>query len=307
MFDASRIFYLGKKSESKNVISKIPSKNSNSNKPLIVFSAHYDSISLRFSFKQTIILYGTGGLAFLAYLCLTFVISIWALLFLLGFVLITAEYFLLRNVAFILGIGIAIIIVVILFNKRTNESTGAIDNASGVSILIELAKLVKKQPLENLDVIFLWCGAEEWGLWGSKQFLANHFNNLTRDYNLDKSYNINIDMVGTYIGLVDKTGLIKKKQMNANLNDVLLAEAKQLNVPITKSNIPIGAGSDHMTFRAFVKKAKINNFQVSCFLSNKDGKFVHSAKDTTEKCSSKNLNGCLNVCYNTIKSLDLRV
>ena len=76
---------------------------------------------------------------------------------------------------------------------------------------------------------------------------------------------------------------------------------------ITKSFIPIGAGSDHMSFKSFSKKAQINTFEVACFLSIKDGKYIHSAKDIAANCDKNNLNGCIDICYNAARSLDLRL
>jgi Zn-dependent M28 family amino/carboxypeptidase len=193
------------------------------------------------------------------------------------------------------------------FNKKTNNSIGSIDNASGVAILLELAKLVKKNPLQKTDVFFLWVGAEEMGLWGSKQYCSKHFEELDNDYDLNKSYNINIDMVGTYIGLIDETGLIKKKKLNENLNEVLKASDPQQKIPSEKAKMAFGSGSDHLVLRAFAKKAEKKGFQITCFLSNKDSKYIHSKKDIPDLCSSENLNGCIDICYNAIKSLDLRV
>ena len=60
-------------------------------------------------------------------------------------------------------------------------------------------------------------------------------------------------------------------------------------------------------FQAFTKKAEKKGFQVTCFLSNKDSKYIHSKKDIPELSSVENLNGCIEICYNAIKSLDLRV
>ena len=145
------------------------------------------------------------------------------------------------------------------------------------------------------------------GLWGSKQYLSKHFEELDYDYELNKSYNINIDMVGTYIGLVDETGLIKKKKINENLNDVLKASDKQKRIPSEKTKLSLGTGSDHLVFRAFTKKAEKKGFQVTCFLSKKDAKYIHSKKDTPDLCSAENLNGCIDICYNAIKNIDLRV
>jgi len=69
----------------------------------------------------------------------------------------------------------------------------------------------------------------------------------------------------------------------------------------------LGSGSDHLVFQAFIKKAEKKGFQVTYFLSNKDSKYIHSKKDIHELCSAENLNGCIEICYNAIKSLDLRV
>ena len=61
-----------------------------------------------------------------------------------------------------------------------------------------------------------------------------------------------------------------------------------------------------MSFRSFAKKID-KNLQVCCFLSNKDAKYIHSKKDIANNCSAEILNGCINIIYNTVKSLDLRV
>jgi hypothetical protein len=306
MFDMTKIINIGKEYESENLIVKIPARNLKEKRPVIFFSAHTDTVSVKYSFRLIKSLYITGALMILMFLSLTFILSIWSLLSTLTITSITDLFLLFRNISFIIGILIIIDIIIILFNRKTNESIGAIDNASGVAILIELAKLLNKNPLKNIDVILLWCSAEEWGLLGSRHFLNDHFESFNQTYDLDKSYNINIDMVGSYIGLVYKTGLLKKKPMNENLNDVLVAEAKQQKIPLTKASIPIGAGSDHLSFKSFTKKAE-KNLQVACLCATKDTKYIHSTNDTPELCSTKNLNGCIDMCFNTINSLDLRI
>ncbi|MHA1253647.1 MAG: M28 family metallopeptidase, partial [Candidatus Helarchaeota archaeon] len=295
--DFSRIIQIGKRNESKNIYAKIQSNKKQSKKPLIIFSAHYDSISIKYPYHLQIILYISGAFLVLSYLIITFLIASWYILDFINIFYLNDLFYILRDISLIIGIIIGIIIILIILNKRTNESFGSIDNATGVAILLELASLVKHNPLEKIDVIFLWCGAEEWGLWGSRQFCAKHFNELKNAYDLNKSYNINIDIVGSYIGLVDKTGLIRRKPLNTSLNDVLFSISKQQNIKVKKSYIPLGAGSDHMSFKAFAKKNNIN-LQVACFTSTKDAKWIHSKKDNSDKCSAKNLNDCIKICYN---------
>jgi len=308
IFDHTRILFLGKRKESKNVIATIHAKDLYPKRPVVIFTAHYDSASSNFPMKIIKVLLLSVFMLLLSFLLINLVLAIWSIIALVFPILnIDIIYVIIRNISIIIGVIILTEIFITFFNKKTNQSVGSVDNASGTAILIELAKLIKNYPLEKTDVIFLWCGAEEMGIWGSKQYCAKHFEELDHDYDLNKSYNINIDMVGSYVGIVDETGLIKKKKLNYNLNDVLEASATQLNVPFKRASMAFGTGSDHLALRAFTKKAVKKGFQVSCFLSKEDSKYIHSKKDTPERCSATNLNACIEICYNAIKSLDLRV
>jgi hypothetical protein len=65
---------------------------------------------------------------------------------------------------------------------------GADDNASGVAVVLELARKISKTPMAKKVSFALWSG-EEIGLLGSKSYLK------TREKNPPKAY-INLDMVG---------------------------------------------------------------------------------------------------------------
>ncbi len=306
-FDYTRFIFIGKKKESKNIITTIQAKDLYPKRPVIIFSAHHDSVSSNFPNKMIKPFYVSVILTLLSSLLLHIILSIWSIVILFTAVQIEVTYMSLRNLSLIIGFILLTEVFINFFRKNTNNSIGSIDNASGVAILIELAKLIKKNPLERTDVIFLWCGAEEMGLWGSKHYCNMHFEELDYDYDLDKSYNINIDMVGLYINIVYETGLIKKKKINKNLNEILEVSALQQKIPLEKTSLAFGVGSDHLVFRAFTKNAEKKDFQVCCFSSRDVSKYIHSKKDTPDKCSSINLNACIDICYNAIKSLDLRV
>ncbi len=240
------------------------------------------------------------------YILTSITLSIWSIIGRFPTVQIEV-YFIIRNISLIIGFILIIEVFITFFVKKTNQSLGSVDNASGTAILLELAKLIKNNPLERTDVIFLWCGAEEMGLWGTKQYLSKHLEELDYDYDLNKSYNINIDMVGTYVSIIDETGLVKKKKLNPNVNDVLTASATHLKTPLKKTSMVFGTSSDHLVFQSYAKKAEKPDFQVACFLSKDDSKYIHSKKDIYELCSATNLNACIDICFNAIKSLDLRV
>lgn len=306
LLDMSKIIHVGRKSQSDNIITKIPSKKESPKRPLIILSAHYDSVSVKYPYKLQLGLYIVAGVLSLGYLILTLMLSVWSFLAIFNLTLFNEAFFIIRLFTWICGTIIMIDLIMLILNSKTNESTGSIDNATGVSILIELAKKFNSKPLKNTDVLVLWCGAEEWGLWGSKQFCAKHFDELIETNAIDKSFNLNIDMVGTYIGIVDKTGMIKRNPLNKTLNDVLYSVAKNQKIEIEKSFIPIGAGSDHMSFKSFAKQRKVN-LEVTCFLSHKDGKYIHSSKDKSDLCSAEILNDCIELVHDAIRSLDLRM
>ena len=111
-------------------------------------------------------------------------------------------------------------------------------------------------------------------------------------------------MVGTYIGLENKNSILFKKQKGIfNLNKILKETAIELNVPLIKYKKILEPKTDHLSFRSFAKKTK-SSFQVALFHSDKDSKFIHSPRDTPDKCSSQNLNGCLDICYYAIRAID---
>ena len=293
-----------KNEQSKNIFTLIKSKERTPNRPLVIITAHYDSISANIPYKLQVIVFFIYRLVVFFY---GIVFIIFASIFILDlFRVVPVTEFIVIFIAFssIAGVFISIPILYLVFRER--PSSGSIDNASGVAISIELAKIFKRNPLENIDVLILWPGAEEWGLKGSKKFCKAHFTSLKNKYDLDRSFNINIDMVGTYIGLLNKSGLIFRSKMNNNLNEIFGATANQLNIPLKIYNRVIKPQSDYKPFKKYARKTK-TKFQVSFFHSSKDSKYIHSLKDTPDKTSIENLNGCINICHQALRSIDLRI
>ena len=309
-YDMTHLMLLGKRKNSKNIIANVPAVEKKHKRPLIIFTAHYDSISSKYPYNLRIFFFLMVIIISFPYIISTLIISEWTVLLnFFGFYktnYYTALMSKTIDFSYVSFIFLIVMILILLFNRERSQSLGSIDNASGVSILIELAKILNKNPLKHIDILFLWSGAEEWGLWGSKQFCIKHFNELNEEYDLDKSYNINIDMVGTYIGLINETGIIKKKKMAEKLINILESSAKRLNIPLEKNNLTVKPRSDHNSFQSFAKKAR-KKMQTCCFLSNKDTKYIHTSRDTPNKCSSINLNGCMDICYDAIKNLDLQI
>ncbi len=303
LFERTRNMTLIKKESSKNIFAEIQANKKGKNRPLVIFSAHYDSISANIPYKFQWVMFFIYRLIIGFYVIVIIIFSLWLTLDFLLIVLLPNSIIIMIAIISLIGIFISVPILYLVFNEK--PSAGSIDNASGVSILIELAKHFQRNPLEKMDILFIWPGAEEWGLKGSKKFCRKHIIDLNEKYDLNRSILINIDMVGSYIGLVDRVGLFRRR-LNKNLNDVFDATAKNLNIPLTRYNKLMPPKSDHRSFRSYVKRAR-KKLQIVYFHSDNDTKYIHSPRDSPDKCSAKNLNGCLNICYQTLRSLDLRV
>lgn len=78
-----------------------------------------------------------------------------------------------------------------LYRGEPAVHNGADDNASGTSLMIELAALLKKSKWKNNNYLFVGFSGEELGLYGSSYFTKSEL--MTR-YNVN--YMLNMDMVG---------------------------------------------------------------------------------------------------------------
>jgi hypothetical protein len=150
--------YFGKTFTSTNVFVKIPAKSKIPEEAGdLIISAHLDSKSQSFKTAWRVVLYRIwlfGGVA-LGILYITYIIigiflnnlanfdplyqvSIWAVTALVSF----------SN-------------VMLMFLITHNKSPGALDNASGMSIVFELSSYFKNHPLDNFNLWFCQFSAEE--------------------------------------------------------------------------------------------------------------------------------------------------
>ena len=298
LFAKARNYTLLGKESSKNLIVELPSKIKEK-KPVAILTAHYDSFSANLPYRIQGILFFVFKTIIIPYLCFTVSLSLWLLFDNRSINPIEVSNLILLSS--ISSFMITFLIALMLYS--TKKSLGAIDNASGVSILIELTKYLKKNPLKNMDVIIIFTGAEEWGLIGSKRYIKRNTSYLQKKYDLDKSFNINYDMIGSYIGLVHDKGILKKRRINKSLNKYIEEAAEKLNIKCFKHSHFINPKTDHRKFLRFGRKTK-SKFQVACFHSAKDSKYIHSPRDTPDKCNPANLNGVLNISVEVLNQID---
>ena len=293
---ADKFKRLGKSAIGKNVICEFPAINQDETKPTIIyFTAHSDSVASnlpKFYIKFMIGMF----FGFLLILLLTLVSSIISLVFFFRDDVSTNLAIRVLNVIILVCTILVILIIIFnMFAKRINTSPGACDNGSGSAILLSLAKFYRENPTENLNLKFIWCTAEEWGLFGSKGYVKAHKQEIVE--NKDNSYVINVDMVGSELAYLDKAGLLKKKPINSKLNSLIEKTAEELKIEARKFNSPIGGNSDHASF----KKEKV---EVCCFLAKKDTKIIHSKKDSIDLVKPEKLEDAVELIKGIIQKIN---
>lgn len=76
--------------------------------------------------------------------------------------------------AVIVGLGLAVLLMILVQADFTPYTHGANDNASGAAIVLALAERLVRQPLNESEVWALNTGCEEVGCYGADAFLREH-------------------------------------------------------------------------------------------------------------------------------------
>ncbi len=138
---------------------------------------------------------------------------------------------------------LAIPFFLMITNVSSNDSPGGIDNASGLSILLELARGIKEKELNGIEVVFLLAGAEEEGLSGAIRFIQGK----TADYNPHNTYFLNLDGVGATGGLVlSSRHSFPTVRTGGRLETILTKIAKDEGIALRKVYFPTSPGLEHM-------------------------------------------------------------
>ena len=150
------------------------------------------------------------------------------------------------------------------------KGPGANDNASGVGVLLELARHFRSlKTLPPFSMRFVAFGAEELGMLGAKAYLERHQSDLQ---NCDLLFNI--DTVGGNKGIFAET---RSSNVPEWLRAAVSDAGKDLGLEITAAN---GMGSDH---RVFMQAGIVaTNIAIS-------GAKTHSPEDVPESVSADSL------------------
>ena len=150
---------------------------------------------------------------------------------------------------------------------------GANDNASGTSVTLELARVMKNVPTDT-EIRFMTWGAEEFGLLGSEYYV----NNLSEDeVDRFKAY-FNMDMVGSR----DAGDLIFQTADGEPNYATELTQATSLLLKGAETPLYAGDRSDHASF--FVR-----GIPAIQFIHSPTEPWYHTPEDTLDKISKEKL------------------
>jgi acetylornithine deacetylase/succinyl-diaminopimelate desuccinylase-like protein len=210
---------------SANVVARLGGRAACRAPARVVFMAHYDAKSqvLPTGLRVAAVVSATGLCGLLGMLGLAAALGLpaWDL----------------AGCANALGWGVSVLIGLLAANVTGDRSPGALDNATGVGTLLELARTWRPAPDAPVEVLWVATGAEEVGLEGARHFLARHEAWLRRKPTLI----VNLDSVGAGPRLY-LAGEAEALGLASSTADALGIAWSRLRV--------LGAGMDHEPFAA---------------------------------------------------------
>ncbi len=220
------LYDIGRKHNSANIIATNEKKQAG-NTPVLLFVAHYDSKSQILPIAVRAVAYGIAivGLILLTVISVTQVITL---------------VWLSDPIAWSIAGITTFCLLLLQINLTENRSPGGFDNASGVGVMLEIARVVMARD-EKKSIIFLATGAEEYGMCGALRYMQKHAD----EHDRNRTYVINLDGlgVGNGVNLVTRYG-IPPVHTTRKLAKTFWTSGTSLGVQVSERYLPIGVGLD---------------------------------------------------------------
>ena len=266
--------HLGKIISATNVFTKVPSLSSYNNAKIqgnIIVSAHLDSKSQTYKTIWRIILFRIWlyGEILLIISYIAFIIDQHS-----EFESIIIGILALEILIIISSASVIISNIFLLFLNIRNKSPGALDNASGMSIVFELSNYFIKKPLRNFNLWFCQFSAEEIGTMGSRNFIDAYSDQFEKG----KTFQINFDMVSASnnrkneIEYIKSYGLFPRKKISPILFQLIEKSSRKENIKVGNFHVSIGAHTDSVPFH-------LRKFDSVDFTTRAAAKYTHSEDD----------------------------
>lgn len=147
------------------------------------------------------------------------------------------------------------------------EGLGAYDNMAGAAIIMEVCRYLKKhQPRRTVE--FVWFGAEEKGLLGSRHYIKLHEQELGKH-----RFNMNVDLAGQLVG-----GNVIGVTADSSVCSMLTYLAAETGIGMTTKNQIWGSDSNTFAWKG-----------IPAMTLNRDGFGMHTHYDTVDLLSAWSL------------------
>lgn len=253
---------IGRVLNSQNIYAKLPPKSNTQDLPdnHILFFCHLDSKGQRINILTRIKIIRM-------WLYTTIMIPI--IIILKNYIFVDFEFILYLIGAFPMGANL-VAACILLMNTTDNNSYGAIDNASGIAIVLELLNFYSEYEnrLENHSTWFVFTGAEETGTMGIRVF-----NEIIKKFDRKNTIIINFDAIGQSVCVFASKNT---RENNAAFFNLLINKGIKSNVIKDIRYRTLGAHSDGY----FLKTQKFMGAGFGDLLTYD---YVHSELDTPDK------------------------
>lgn len=147
------------------------------------------------------------------------------------------------------------------------EGPGAYDNMAGAAIIMEVCRYLKEhQPRRTVE--FVWFGAEEKGLLGSRHYIKMHEHELGKH-----RFNMNVDLAGQLVG-----GNVIGVTADPSVCSMLTYLAAETGIGMTTKNQIWGSDSNTFAWKG-----------IPAMTLNRDGFGMHTHYDTVDLLSAWSL------------------
>ncbi len=150
---------------------------------------------------------------------------------------------------------------------RSPVCPGANDNLTAVAVLVALAERLAREPIKDLRVMLVSCGAEEVLQGGIHGFAARHFPELDRD----RTWFLNLDTVGSprLIMLEGEGPVVMEDYHDRSFRDLVAGAGERAGAPVrrwmrsrnsTDGVIPSRAGYPTATIASMNRYKALSNY-----------------------------------------------
>ncbi len=181
--------------------------------------------------------------------------------------------------------------IIIILNITENSSSGAVDNASGITCNLELVNYysIPENRLTNYNLWFLFTGAEECGTMGIRHF----YNNL-ENFNPNKSIIFNFESIANHVYLFPGG---KEEDHAKDVDNLLLKNNRNLKINHFITKRVFGTHSDG----GFLGDRGLQGYgigEVEAY------NYMHTPNDTIDKVDTKILEKLCLVLTDALKEHD---